>query len=132
MTRRRQHCSVRDSGSGFGAPAHSIGGDVNEKLYRKFMKNAAKAAMRHRRGPIIGMQGSLQDSSHELGIEEGIIKYGFLGDVTDEEASEITESMSFGTGVSYDCSGRLFTFLIYWHRNPDGNVSYIHHMRLDI
>ena len=104
----------------------------SEKAYRKLLKRVAKRAMRHRNYPIAGMQGSLRKCPHHVVIDEGVVEFGFLGDVTDEEASEIIESMSFGTGVSYDCSGRLFTFLIDWHRNPDGNVSYIHQMEIDI
>lgn len=32
----------------------------------------------------------------------------------------------------YDCTGQAFTDWLNWHMNPDGSVSFQHHMSIDV
>lgn len=54
-------------------------------------------------------------------------------DLTDEEVDEWFEDhMAILFYSDYDCTGRAFTQWIDWHRNPDGAISYVHKVGLDV
>ena len=54
-------------------------------------------------------------------------------ELTDDEIWEFFDRfVAFGTGRGWDCSGRPFTQYIHWHRNPDGAISYVHKVALDV
>ena len=61
--------------------------------------------------------------------------YGFvrLGNgLTDDEIADLFRSMEVRIDSPYDCTGKAFTNRIDWHRNPNGSVSYVHRMSIDI
>lgn len=77
---------------------------------------------------------------------DGVTAYGFVnnGDfvyqynvestdqLTDDEIDEwFDRCMAAHINSPYDCTGRLFTFYIDWHRNPCGAISYVHRMVYD-
>lgn len=71
---------------------------------------------------------------------EDWVEYGFTqidpedaALATDAEIDEwFEECMAVRIHSDHDCTGRAFTRFIDWHRNPDGRISYVHHMALDI
>ena len=74
---------------------------------------------------------------------ESYTEYGFLSfssgkpldgnKYTDEEIREfIDDSMVMRIYSPYDCTGKLFTVWIEWHRNPSGLISYRHRVGLDV
>lgn len=68
---------------------------------------------------------------------EGLCEYGFLPEplwkYSDEEIKEyIDEEMWVNIYSPYDCTGKLFTQWITFHRNPCGSVSFVHSMGLDV
>ena len=64
------------------------------------------------------------------------VQYGYFDGthMTDADVREyINENIRVRPPYSpYDCTGREFTWLIDWHRNPSGLISYRNHMTLDI
>lgn len=68
---------------------------------------------------------------------EGLYEYGFLPEplwkYSDEEIEEyLNEEMWINIYSPYDCTGKLFTQWITFHRNPCGAVSFVHSMGLDV
>ena len=66
---------------------------------------------------------------------ESLYKYGFIKGSetwTDDEIKEWIEDEWCRIYSPYDCTGKLFTVNIYWHRNPNGVVSYKHWMSVDV
>ena len=64
-----------------------------------------------------------------------VYEYGFLSrrtDLTDEEIEELVEDMRMVINSPYDCTGQRFTRYISTHRNPNGLVSFVHAMGLDV
>lgn len=54
-------------------------------------------------------------------------------DLTDEDIDEWFEGhMAIRIHSDYDCTGRAYTQWIDWHRNPDGSISYVHQVGLDV
>lgn len=63
--------------------------------------------------------------------------YGFLPDrfsqYTDSEVREyLDENMREEIYSPYDCTGKRFTEWISFHRNPNGRISYVHRMGIDV
>lgn len=57
----------------------------------------------------------------------------FPDDYTDKEIQEyLYEELWMSIHSPYDCTGKAFTICIDWHRNPNGMVSVIHHIGLDV
>lgn len=67
---------------------------------------------------------------------DGWKEYGYFdgSGMTDDEVREyIDENIRVRPPYSpYDCTGRAFTWLVDWHRNPSGLISYINRMTLDL
>lgn len=67
--------------------------------------------------------------------DEGWKEYGFIwfnDSETDEDVQEwFDDNMVIRIYSDYDCTGRPFTFTLDWHRNPNGLVSFIHHVLID-
>lgn len=71
---------------------------------------------------------------------EGWTLYGFVDfdpeDValaSDGEIDEwFEENMAIRIYSDYDCTGRPFTHWLDWHRNPDGSISYVHSVGIDV
>lgn len=62
----------------------------------------------------------------------GVTEYGILWDMTDEEIEDWrADHWRYGS-VIYDCTGELCTRHMHFHRNPEGVVSYIHYMVVDV
>lgn len=66
---------------------------------------------------------------------EGWKEYGFIwfnDSETDEDVKEwFDDNMVIRIYSDYDCTGRPFTFTLDWHRNPNGLVSFVHHILID-
>ena len=62
--------------------------------------------------------------------------YGFIElpeDMSDGEIDDWFEwNMRRRINSPYDCTGQWFTEYIDWHRNPDGVISFVHTMGLDV
>lgn len=68
---------------------------------------------------------------------DAVMFYGFApidpdGMTDDEIRKELYDAMEVRICSPYDCTGKLFTSNIYFHRNPNGYISYIHTMQLDV
>lgn len=68
-----------------------------------------------------------------------VLEYGFLPQdcLTDWEDDEIDEFFKEYVRIEYipspyDCTGQAFTNWIHWHRNPDGVISYVHSIGVDV
>lgn len=82
---------------------------------------------------------SLQDDLHILYDEdgEGWKEYGFFEleeDYTDKEIDELLweEIGRQYCWTPYDCTGQAFTYWIHWHRCPNGMISVVHRVCLDV
>jgi len=62
------------------------------------------------------------------------IEYGFFeaDGMSDEEIQEYVDEMEIHIYSPYDCTGKVFTQWITWHRNPCGWISVIHKKGLDV
>lgn len=63
--------------------------------------------------------------------------YGFApidpDGMTDEEIrKDLYDAMEVRICSPYDCTGKWFTNYIRLHRNPGGDISYVHSMSLDV
>lgn len=91
--------------------------------------------------------GTMWQRFHADGDGESWSYYGFVmgeefsdwydaettAELTDSDIAEWFEDhMAVRIYSDYDCTGRAFTQGIDWHRNPDGSISYVHHMALDV
>ena len=68
---------------------------------------------------------------------ESVRLYGFLPEAfnsfTDDEVRAwLDDEMRVTINSPYDCTGKWFTCWITFHRNPNGRISYIHRMSLDV
>lgn len=71
------------------------------------------------------------DKKYEESITEFWIEDG-LQDWTDEEIRDYMKDMECHNNTPYDCSGKMVTYWITFHRNPTGLVSFTHHKCLDV
>lgn len=67
---------------------------------------------------------------------EGWKEYGFF-DPEDYSDEEINERLYETIGRpyqwrEYDCTGQAFTYWIHWHRCPNGMISVVHRVCLDV
>lgn len=54
-------------------------------------------------------------------------------ELTDNIINEwVDDYMTIRIYSEYDCTGRWFTQRINYHHNPDGSISYVHHLLMDI
>lgn len=88
---------------------------------------------RKERKPIL----SLQDDTRLYQREDECdvwTEYGFFNveDMTDEEIQEAIDEMRIEINSPYDCTGKVFTMWISWHKNPCGLLSVIHRKGLDV
>lgn len=116
----------------------------NDKEYHKWLKrqyknNGTYAAQRDKlahsmRDGIVWQRFMADDDG------EGWKLYGFVDfdpeDVALASDGEIDEwfrdNMEIRIYSDYDCTGRSFTRWIDWHRNPDGSISYVHSVGIDV
>lgn len=67
---------------------------------------------------------------------ESIAEYGWCDPegCTDEEIQKYFDEQRLKVNwpTQLDCSGQMFTVSIDWKRNPNGMVSYVHRMALDV
>lgn len=102
-----------------------------EKAWRKFLK---KWEGQRPAKEILPLMDEKRRHYDEDG--EGLTEYGFLPDRfsnwTDEDLKEYFDDCWVRIYSPYDCTGKLFTCNIKWHRNPCGRISYQHYMELDV
>lgn len=102
-----------------------------EKAWRKFLKKWEGQRPAKEVLPLMDKERNYYDENGE-----GLTEYGFLPDRfnnwTDEDLEEYFDSCWVRIYSPYDCTGKLFTCGIDWHRNPCGRISYQHHLALDI
>lgn len=103
-----------------------------DRMVKKMLKQLAK---QRPASPIL----SLQDDLHVLYDKDnqGWKEYGFYEleeDYTDKEIDELLweEIGREYTWTPYDCTGQAFTCWIHWHRCPNGMISVVHRVCLDI
>lgn len=131
-------------------------GDTNEYhkwLKRQYKKYGTYAAQQDKLAHSIG-DGTMFQRFHADTDGEGWYWYGFVTpydmvydydkdefgsveevylDLTDDEIDEwFEENMAIRIHSDYDCTGRSFTRWIDWHRNPDGSISYVHSVGIDV
>ncbi len=100
---------------------------TREQMERYILKRIHRQKPAQELPPLFELERTRADG------DEGLVRYGFLGkDMTDEEIEEELDYMRIRINSPYDCTGKLFTAWIHWHRNPTGIVTYAHHMRLDV
>lgn len=122
---------------------------MTDKAYHKWLKSQylkyGKSAARDRLAHSMG-DGFLWQRFHADDDGEGWCRYGFATDaITDDFGvdscdeltdSEITEWFDEYVAVriwsDHDCTGKAFTRMIDWHRNPDGSISFVHRMSVDV
>ena len=95
---------------------------INRKVYRKKQAVPVK---------------SLQDDWHRIYDEdgEGWKEFGFFeaDGMTDEEIQEYVDDMRIDPNFpAWDCSGLAVTAWIDWHRNPNGWISVVHRVSIDV
>ena len=125
---------------------------TNAKLRRYFAKHGSdetfdkmfnKDLMKkfHRQRPARPIKPLIQEERCYIreydGCDADKIFYGFavLDDenMTDEEIrKELYDNMEVRICSPYDCTGQWFTRWIDFHRNPNGMISYVHNMGLDV
>lgn len=116
-----------------------------KKLWKKLVKDGRLG----RRSRPDRLAHSLMDGRYCercIADRDGVTYYGFLSgddftfyydvdtvdDLTDEEIDEwFEENMKVRICSPFDCTGKLFTWVIDWHRNPCGAISYVHKMVYD-
>ena len=80
--------------------------------------------------------GGLRDCVHFMYDEdgEGVTEFWLedLKDWTDAEIREYMKEQEVHNYTPYDCSGKLCTMYISFHRNPSGLVSFVHCKTLDV
>lgn len=121
-----------------------------EKKWRKFMKkwylaeyraelNYAEHILSKCSLPLMA-KGRVHYADDDY---EAYTEYGFLSnykgepldgiEYTDEDIREfIDDNMRMRIYSPYDCTGKLFTMWVEWHRNPSGLISYRHRVGLDV
>ena len=122
---------------------------MSDKAYRKWLKKQylkyGKTAMRDRLAHSMG-DGLMWQRFRADSDGEGWCYYGFASDAIADDYcvdscdeltdSEVTawfdECMAVVICSDYDCTGRTFTYMIDWHRNPDGSISFVHRMSVDV
>ena len=109
------------------------GFDINE--LKKLIKTAYKR--RIRRLPDDALELPLWHSTRRRTTgDESMVEYGFVSREEVEEYPSAEECVrdlfEVRNDSPYDCSGRFVTGWLHWHENPDGSVSVVHHMFLDI
>lgn len=102
------------------------------------MKRAAKKALNEGEyfedSPLTEDGRSQDDGTDNCGVYW--VQYGYF-DGTNKTDADVREYIDEYIRVRppyspYDCTGRAFTWMVDWHRNPSGLISYRNHMTLDI
>lgn len=123
---------------------------MTDKAYHRWLKQQAKRygtyALKDKLAHSMG-DGSFWQRVRVDSDGEGWRYYGFvLGeefadyydvettfDLTDEDIwYYFDDVMWVSINSDHDCTGRAFTSSIRWHRNPDGSISYVHSMEIDV
>ena len=101
---------------------------LNKMVYKKAHKQRNNFEMP---SLIDGWHKHFEEDDGECWINYGL--FDFPDDYTDDEIREcLHEELWVSINSPYDCTGKPFTMWIDWHRNPNGMVSVIHHMGLDV
>ena len=115
-----------------GCFARELGRDSVQ--YRN-VKRAAKKALNSGEAVFPSLLESSR-AQYDNDNGDGWVEYGYFdgADMTDDDIREyIDEYIRVRPPYSmYDCTGRAFTWLVDWHRNPSGLISYRNHMALDV
>jgi hypothetical protein len=122
---------------------------LTEREYRRFLRDeyrehAPERFVRNELAHGLGGESAFQRVRVDAD-GEGWRAYGFVTDelaehygtgcdsLTDAEIADwLSEFMAVGVRSDYDCSGQSFTQWIHWHRNPNGSVSFVHQMGIDV
>ena len=103
--------------------------DLKSELLSRYIEKRI-----HKTKPLNSI-ASIQDDWHRVYYHDGDSWTEFAlfegDDCTDEEISEYVNSMRIRINSPYDCTGKVFTEWINWHRNPNGWISVIHHKAID-
>jgi hypothetical protein len=109
----------------------SFGDVVIDKKTKKLLKHLMKQKPSK---PIV----SLMDEPRRMYTANGesITEYGWCDPegCTDEEIQKYFDEQHLKVNwpAQWDCSGQMLTVSINWKRNPNGMVSYVHCMALDV
>lgn len=123
---------------------------MTDKAYHKWLKQQAKKygtyALKDKLTHSM-QEGTLYERFRADRDGEGWSYYGFVMgeqfadyydvdstfELTDAEIQEwFDEIMRVEIYSDYDCTGKAFTEYISWHRNPNGAISYVHKMAVDV
>ena len=67
---------------------------------------------------------------------DAFTEYGFLPEKcnawSDDAIDEYVDDLRERVTSPYDCSGQRFTHWITWHRNPNGRISVVHRLGIDV
>lgn len=101
---------------------------------RKIFKSWAKRHIPNKRDRLsrpLWAESRVRYDDMESWREYGIIPAHVVDGIEDVD-QWAWDTMACYVTSPYDCSGQAFTRFIDTHRNPDGTVSYVHHMSLDL
>lgn len=123
---------------------------MTDRQYHRWLKEQAKEygqyALKDKLAHSIG-DGTMWQRTRFDSDGESWRHYGFvLGeefadyydadttfDLTDADINEFfDDSMWESISEGWDCTGKPFTNSIHWHRNPDGSISFVHYMSIDV
>lgn len=110
---------------------------MDEKEFRKAMKRAYKEMVPRSRNRMVDTTASLTEHEVLVVDRDDNENWYYIGIMdpendTDAEIQEYFDDMVVEIHSDYDCTGRSFTRYISWHRNPNGMVSYVHAMTIDV
>lgn len=107
----------------------------NEKDLMKLLeKKMYKAVHGGLPKPTISLQVESRIGYDEKDYES-FREYGFLKgseNWDDEDIKEWVDSEWMDIRSPYDCTGKVFTAYIGWHRNPNGIISFVHCKAIDV
>lgn len=123
---------------------------MTDKEYHRWLKEQCKEYGRYVLRDKLEhsmSDGTMWQRFREDADGEGWRTYGFVmgeefADYYDVETTfELTDAdisrffrdhMAITINSCYDCTGKPFTRYIDWHRNPDGAISFVHSVALDV
>lgn len=105
--------------------------DLKDEMYMRYFKKKFKKQKPKK--PV----KSMQDDWHYICTDrygESWAEIGFFEaeGMTDEEIQEYVDGMRIEIYSPYDCTGKEFTQLLLWHRNPCGWISVVHYKSIDV
>ena len=104
-----------------------------ESLLKLLEKRAYKAIHGGPAKPILSLQAEPRLGSFRADYDT-FYEYGFIkGSETwdDNDVHEWVDDVWMDIRSPYDCTGKVFTAYIGWHRNPNGIISFVHCKSID-